>query len=182
MKLPLLITLFGIAMPMMVQNHGAGALARDLDSLRATLKQYMEAVQSQHQPLHGHTFDYRLARVSDLKSRDTISLETVLQNIRTKTQEAMGFSDLSLILSENYITDAGFKILVDFLLTESNKDLLRAISSIDLSNNRITDASAQDVKRLLDQAHQLQLDLSINYIMPRALPSEISARVNCKAF
>ena len=70
MKLPLLITLFGVAMPMMVQNHGAGALEREPDSLIATLKQYMEAVQSQHQPLHGHTFDYRLARVSDLESRD----------------------------------------------------------------------------------------------------------------
>jgi hypothetical protein len=182
MKLPLLITLFGIATPMMVQNDGAGVLERDPDSLRATLKQYMEAIQSQHQPLHGHTFDYRLSRVSDLESRDTISLESVLHNIRSETQEAIGFSDLSLILSENYIKDAGFKILVDFLLAESNKDLLRAISSIDLSNNRITDASAQDVKRLLDQAHQLQLDLSINYIMPKALSAEISARVKCRAF
>lgn len=182
MKIPLLIAFFWFAMPMMVQNHGAGALEREPDFLRAALRQCMEAVQSQHQPLHGHTFDYRLSRVSDLKSRNTISLESVLHDIRSKTHEAIGFSDLSLILSENYITDTGFKILVDFLLDASNNDLLMAISSIDLSNNRITDASAQDVKRLLDQAQQLKLDLSINYIMPRALPSEISARVNCKAF
>lgn len=182
MRLSLIASGFWVAVSTVVQSHSAAVLEREPESLRAALRQYMEAVQSQQQPLHGYTFDYRLARVSDLKSRDTVSIETVLHDIRSKTQEAKGFSNLSLILSENYITDVGFKMLVDFLLNASNKDLLMAISSIDLSNNRITATSAQDIKRLLDQAQSLRLDLSINYISPRDLSSEISDRVTCKAF
>lgn len=182
MRLSLIVSGVWVAVSTIVQSHSAAVVEREPESLRAALKQYMEAVQSQQQPLHGHTFDYRHARISDLEIRDTISIETVLHNIRSKTQEANGFSNLSLILSENYITDAGFKTLVDFLLDASNKDLLTAISSIDLSNNRVTATSAQDIKRLLDQAPSLRLDLSINYISPRDLSSQISGRVSCKAF
>jgi hypothetical protein len=162
MRLSLIVSGVWVAVST-IQSHSAAVVERDPESLRAALKQYMEAVQSQQQPLHGHTFDYRHARVSDLEIRDTISIETVLHNIRSKTQEANRFSNLSLILSENYITDAGFKTLVDFLLDASN-------------------TSAQDIKRLLDQAPSLRLDLSINYISPRDLSSQISGRVNCKAF
>ena len=107
MRLSLIVSGFWGAVSTIVQSHSAAALEREPESLRAELKQYMEAVQSQQQPLHGHAFDYRYARVSDLKSRDTIPIETVLHSIRSKTQEANGFSNLSLILSENYITDAG---------------------------------------------------------------------------
>lgn len=142
----------------------------------------IDAVQSHQESLHGHEFDYRLARVSDIKSRDTIPIEAVLHRMRSKTQEAKGFSNLSLILSENYISDVGFKTLVDFLLDTSNKELLTAISYIDLSNNRVTATSAPDIKRLLDLAPSLQLDLSINCISPKDLSSQIADRVNCKAF
>lgn len=174
------LTLCSLACGFSVQCYGA-TLEKYPESLDTALRQYMETIQPQNQPLHGYTFDYRYARVSDLKVSSTLALESVLQTIRKKTQEAGSFSNLSLVLSENYITDTGFKMLIDFLLDAANIDLLSSIINIDLRNNRITAESAQNIKMLLDKSPKLQLDLSINYISPKDIPSGVSSRVNCKA-
>jgi hypothetical protein len=183
MRLGLLINSFGLVASLTVQSYGAtlDGGERWAGEPFSALRQYLETI-SQHTVLRGHTFDYRLARISDSGTADMPSLDTVLEGIRAEIKEAENFSDLRLILSENYITDIGFKKLVDFLIAKSNEDLLDAISSIDLSNNRISASSANDVKKLLEYAPKLQLDLSINPIAPRDLDSKISGRVSCRAY
>jgi len=184
MRLGLLINSFGLAASLTVQSYGAALDSEERlrDELVSAFKQYLEAISRCNAVLRGHTFDYRYSRVSDSGIGARFSLDTVLQSIRTETQEARSFSDLHVILSENYITDVGFKKLVEFLLDPSNKDLLDAISDIDLKSNRISASSANDVKKLLEYAPKLQLDLSINPIAPRDLDSKISGRVSCRAY
>jgi hypothetical protein len=112
----------------------------------------------------GGIMDYRFSRVADAKYETTVSIESVLDDIKSKIlSSTYPVENLTLSLSENYLTEAGFKQLVDYLLHSDNKDVIRAIKHIDLSNNRIKATAQDDINRLLKANSALTLDLSINY-------------------
>lgn len=186
MRLGLLINSFGLVASLTVKSYGAtlDCGERWTGERYDALRQYLETI-SQQTFLRGHTFDYRLARIADVEIGGRPSLDTVLQGIRAEIKEAKEFSNLRLILSENYITDIGFKKLVDFLVATSNKDLLDAISSIDLSSNKISTEAISDIKRLLEQAPNLQLNLSTNYLSPKdieQLPASMQKCISCRMY
>lgn len=113
----------------------------------------------------GEVMDYRFARVADAKYETTVSIESVLYDIKNKIlNSAYPVENLTLSFAENYLTEAGFKQLVDFLLLSANKDVIRAIKHIDLSNNRINAKAQEDINRLLKANPELTLDLSLNYL------------------
>lgn len=113
----------------------------------------------------GETLDYRFSRVADAKYETTVSIESVLDDIKNKILNS-GYpaENLTVSLAENYLTEVGFKQLVDFLLHSDNTDVIRAIKHIDLSNNRIKATAQDDISRLLKVNSGLTLDLSVNYL------------------
>ncbi len=118
----------------------------------------------------GDTVDYRLSKVSDLESSNTVSVLSVLRDIREKVlRSPYNPSDITINLSENYITSSGFKELVDFLVDEENQSFASRIKTLDLSNNRLDAQARENVIRLLRKYVHLSIDLSINYIAPSEL-------------
>lgn len=104
------------------------------------------------------------SRVSDEVYSGTVSIEEVLENLKQTLSVFPYVSDLSLFLSDNYLTASGFNKIVDFFIQPENEQIAKKISFINLENNRIDSTSKNDIKRLLEKFSNLRLDLSINYL------------------
>lgn len=116
----------------------------------------------------GDVVVYRNSRISDVEGASSFSVLSVLSNIKHAVLESpYNPTNLTVDLSENYITSAGFKKLVDFLISE--RQIASRIKHLDLSNNRIDCHARDDILRLLRMISQLTLDLSINYLAPSEL-------------
>jgi hypothetical protein len=113
----------------------------------------------------GGIMDYRFSRIADAKYKTTVSIDSVLEDINDRVLNSPHpLANLTVSLAENYLTETGFKQLVDFLMTPDNIDVSRTIKHINLRNNRIRAVAQDDISRLLKFLPELTLDLSINYL------------------
>lgn len=125
--------------------------------------------------------NYRGHKVSDLECSQVLPLKKVLHKIQElfqkNTQPKKG---LTLVLSENYLTEVGFSQLVTFLTAQENRDIVLSLALIDLSNNRIRSSAQNDIKNVLEKFPHLSIDISINYLSMNELtdiPENMKQRI-----
>jgi hypothetical protein len=181
MKIRLFISVFLFFLFKMNQGYGATLESLNGSDSFEVFQKYMSTLSREN--LNGHTFDYRFSRICDIDTDVSVSIHTTLDRINTRIKEALSFTGLHFVFSENYITDTGFKTLCDFLL--NNSILSNQIIDIDLSNNRITKNSVSEIEKLLAAFPHLQLDLSINYLAKGdliGLSSSIKERITYNSY
>lgn len=134
---------------------------------------------------HDGNFNYSNARITDFSTSGNVTLlQDVLAEIRTETSQYNQSKPLQILLRDNYIADAGFSEICNFIL--GNDYIKENLASIDLGNNRITEKSVEQLLNLLQKTTKLKVDLSINYLtlkkLSSTLPSDALSRVTCHSY
>jgi len=121
--------------------------------------------------------DYSASQIYHKPTRSTKYAREVFQEIENilKTYNS---GPISLSLKENYLNDEGIKEVHDFIL--SKEALKNNLTSLDLSNNRLTKDSLEILKRLLENCPNLKLDLSINLISSKDLRSSFDENLRSR--
>jgi hypothetical protein len=114
-------------------------------------------------------FDYRASSIADSNASNDDEVQ-LFKNVLRKIDKQLNVINehtsefsIKIDLSENYIGDFSIKELKEFI--EKNNILKNHLVSLNFSNNNITEDSFNDIKKILNQCHEIKkIDISYNNI------------------
>ena len=107
-------------------------------------------------------------------------LGDVLKQIAKRFDEEKTVVRIKLSFETGYLRDDGVQELVDFF--KLHPEIAKCVAVLDLTNNRITDASFDNFKQILALCPGIKLNISINSFRGNFDKSELFGKVTYKAY
>lgn len=110
-------------------------------------------------------YDCQSISDSTVNNPTCVSICIILKQLNEKLYDLEPhcfYKNINIDFSDNYLRDGGFNEICAFIMTKSY--LQNNLTLLNLRNNRLTNISLPQVKKLLDYCKNLTIDLSINHI------------------